>query len=597
MKVQAEPGTTLLAVLQRTGWHISAPCGGAGSCGKCIVQVDPPAAGGPPSPAESRLIAENPSARLACRCRPEADLRVILPQSAVAPARGTDAKGGDVRTVHRGRPAIVRLPVQLASPSLEDQRSVCERIREAAGTGSVKLDPRVAAEATDLLQAQSVELIVDESGTQERPILQTRTRAGLPVAGLAFDIGTTTVAGYLVDLESGLVLASSSQANAQGTYGADVISRITAAGSGEPLGAVIRDQLNRMTELLLKEAGITAHELCAVTIVGNTTMTHLLLDLDPGPISRAPFIPAEIEAISVPAADLIAECPRGATAYIAPCVSSYVGADIVSDLIATGVHEKEKLSVLIDVGTNGEIVAGTRDRLVACSTAAGPAFEGATITFGSAGVAGAISHVERKGGFIKIETIEGEPARTICGTGLIDAVAMLLTDGVVDETGRLQSTVPEAAAAAYSDRLIAYHDEPAVLLTDPSDPSAVCVTQSDIRQVQLAKGAIAAGVRVLLDSLDADAGQIERVYLAGGFGTFVRPESALRVGLLPPIESHRVEPVGNAAGAGAVALLLSADARHQAQNLRNRVRYLELSGLPSFQELYMEEMFFPTATS
>lgn len=587
--VQTDGTSTFLALLQRSGWHLPAPCGGVGTCGKCAISVSPPEAATPPSKQEEALVEQNPSARLACRCRPVADVTVTL--SADAPQEtGTTAKGGSLPTITVEAPLVERRAVSLAAASLADQRSLADRVREAVSPQSIIVEPWTLAQSTDILAQPEVELIITGRVGHDRRLLQIRCQANKPLLGVAIDIGTTTVAAYLVDLESGQVLISSSQANAQGTYGADVISRITSSADGNPLGTTVRTQLGEMTERMVAESGHAMDDVCGATIVGNTTMVHLLLDLDAQPISRAPFIPVITEPVEVSFDRIgLADSPA-IPAYIPPCVSSYVGADIVADLISTGLHLQDELALLIDIGTNGEIVAGNRERLVACSTAAGPAFEGATITCGSAGVPGAISHVSRSNGQLVIETIGGAAPTSICGTGLMDTLALLLTDGVVDETGRIESdSVPEF----YADRIFERDGEAAIRLTGADAPIQVFLSQADIRQIQLAKGAIAAGVMVLLDEFNCRAGDIGTIYLAGGFGTYVRAESALRVGLLPAVPVATVEPVGNAAGAGAVALLLGSSARAAAGELQRRVKYLELSGLPAFQEHYMEQMLFP----
>jgi uncharacterized 2Fe-2S/4Fe-4S cluster protein (DUF4445 family) len=591
--VETKGETTFLTLLQRSGWHLPAPCGGAGTCGKCVIHIDPPEAATPPTEKETRLIDTDPTARLACRATPIADVTVTLSADAVPPAQDTAAKGGALAAVEMTTPLVQRRVVELAQPSLGDQRSLADRVRAAVEPETLIVEPWSVSEATTILGSPRVELITTEESENTLRLLQIRTEPEQPLLGVAIDIGTTTVAAYLVDLESGAVLASSSQANAQGTYGADVISRITAAAAGDPLGVAVRSQLHDMTERMIGETGRSLDELCGATIVGNTTMLHLLLDLDAEPISKAPFVPVVTEPLEISFDRIgLADRPEVA-AYLAPCVSSYVGADIVADLVSTGMHLKKDLSVLIDIGTNGEIVAGNRDRLVACSTAAGPAFEGATIECGSAGVPGAISHVARSDDKIIIETIEGAAATSICGTGLMDTMALLLSDGIVDETGLLD---PDGAPEAYTERFFEHNGEAAFRLSPENAPIPVYVTQSDIRQIQLAKGAIAAGVRVLLDEFGASAESIDRIYLAGGFGTYVRAESALRVGLLPPVAPAVVEPVGNAAGAGAVALLLGSAARNDAARLRSSIEYLELSGLASFQDHYMEQMLFPESS-
>jgi uncharacterized 2Fe-2S/4Fe-4S cluster protein (DUF4445 family) len=392
------------------------------------------------------------------------------------------------------------------------------------------------------------------------------------------------------------VVASRSEANAQGTYGADVISRITAFGEDAPLHSAICDQLARMTRDLASHAGARTSSITTAAIVGNTTMIHLLLDLDPTSMARSPFTPVVTEAVALPAADLRLPLHDRALVRLLPGVSAYVGTDIVADLLSSRMHDESTPALLVDIGTNGEIVCGGRDGLIACSTAAGPAFEGATIRHGSGGVAGAINHVRREGTELVIETIQGAAPRSICGTGLMDTVAMLLTDGIVDASGRMDGEGASAQArACYERRFVEIDGEPAVVLADgaASGGEPIVITQGDIRQVQLAKGAIAAGIQVLLQEAGVAADELSAVYFAGGFGSYVRPDAAVRVGLLPGVPADRVVALGNAAGAGAARVLLDDESAAEAERIVEACRYVELSGSAAFQGFYMEEMLFP----
>ncbi len=597
--IEVHDDESLLGALQRTGWHLPAPCGGIGRCGKCLVTIDPPEAGGARSPEEDRFTGDDPARRLACRTFPTADLTVTLPGHVTPPASAdTLAKGGGIEVPTSGKPVVVLERLRLNAPTLEDQQSVLRRLRAAAGMPRLRVDCEQLSTAAAALDAGSeLDAIVDTG----EPALVALERAagdgeGLPLLGVAFDIGTTTVAGYLVDLGSHDVLASCSEANAQGDYGADVITRITAYGSGAPLHDVICEQLASLTRRLARDAGVESEDIATAAIVGNTTMIHLLLDLDPTSMSRAPFMPVLTEGVTVPASEVCLPLHPNALLRIPPGVSAYVGTDIVADLLSSGLDRHPGVSLLVDIGTNGEIVCGGEDGLVACSTAAGPAFEGATIRHGSGGVAGAINHVRREGTTLVIETIGEVAPRSVCGTGLMDTVAMLIEDGVVDETGRFDAAAATGEAAVlYGERIVEVDGEPALVLAEeesaPTGP--IVLTQGDVRQVQLAKGAIAAGIRVLLEEAGVEPSDLQAIYLAGGFGTYVRPEAALRVGLLPGVDAERVIPVGNAAGAGAARVLVDRESSNEAQTIVDSCRYIELSGSAAFQNFYMEEMMFP----
>jgi uncharacterized 2Fe-2S/4Fe-4S cluster protein (DUF4445 family) len=598
--VEVGDDESLLGALQRTGWHLPAPCGGTGRCGKCLVALDPPEAGGTRSPEEDRFTGDDPARRLACRTYPVADLTVTLPGRVTPPASAdTLAKGGGIEVPTSGKPVVVLERLRLNAPTLEDQQSVLRRMRAAAGMDDLRVACEHLSVAAAALEAGAeLDTIIDTGEPALVAIERApdRTEAGMRLLGVAFDIGTTTVAGYLVDLGSHDVLASCSEANAQGDYGADVITRITAYGAGAPLHEAICEQLASLTRQLARDADVRSEEIATAAIVGNTTMLHLLLDLDPSSMSRAPFMPVLTEGVTVPASDVCLPLHPKATLRIPPGVSAYVGTDIVADLLSSGMDRHPGVSLLVDIGTNGEIVCGGEDGLVACSTAAGPAFEGATIRHGSGGVAGAINHVRREGATLVIETIGGVAPKSICGTGLMDAVAVLLADGVVDETGRFDADAATGEAAElYRERIVEVDGEPALVLADGESAHGepIVLTQGDVRQVQLAKGAIAAGIRVLLDEAGVEPSDLQAIYLAGGFGTYVRPLAALRVGLLPDVEPERVVAVGNAAGAGAARVLVDRASGEEAQTIVDSCRYIELSGSAAFQTFYMEEMMFP----
>ena len=424
--------------------------------------------------------------------------------------------------------------------------------------------------------------------------LDSAARASLPADpglsgyGIACNIGTTTVVCQLTELATGKVLASAGEGNAQRPYGADVIARIRASMDGRrpALTAAITGQLSRMIGELCRSAGVPVEEVSRMVVAGNTTMCHLLAGLPPDGIGVAPFTPVSRFGDCHDARAL--GLPFDGEVYICPAVSGYVGGDITADLLAAGLDRADAPALLIDVGTNGEMALGYGDRFVCCSTAAGPAFEGAQIRFGMTAAPGAISEVRLEGGKVVCSVIGGGPAVGVCGSGLIDAVALMLELGAVDETGRMldveEDDIPEEAAPY----LFLLDDSPAFRLAD-----GVAVTQADIRKLQLGKGAIAAGVRVMLDAYGAEFGQVGRLLLAGGFGSYIRPESAARIGLIPAELLPVTQAVGNTAAQGALEALVSSDARARLARLQANMDYRELSNLPQFNDAYMDAMMFP----
>ena len=408
--------------------------------------------------------------------------------------------------------------------------------------------------------------------------------------GIACDIGTTTVVCHLLELKQGRRLATVGEANRQQAFGADVISRIRASEEGhlEELAGLIRGQLSDMICDVCKRAGIGPDQIRSMTVAANTTMCHLLTGLDPSGIGRAPFQPKSYFGGEVPARTL--DLPFDGPVYIAPAVSGYVGGDITSDLVAVEIQRQQKPVLLIDVGTNGEMVLGCGDKLLCCSTAAGPAFEGAQIRFGMTAKAGAIHSVEYRDGRVVCSVLGNGEAVGICGSGLIDAIAVMLDLGALDETGRIldpeeDDDIPEEALPWL---FLDENEDPAFRLTDQ-----VWVTQSDVRKVQLGKGAIAAGEQVLISAYGLGYHEIGALYLAGGFGSYIRPASAARIGMIPQELLPVTAAAGNTAAEGACMALLSRQVRTELSRLHHQMCYIELSGKEEFNQAYMEAMMFP----
>ena len=596
-------GQTILEAARGAGIHINSPCGGTGTCAGCRVVI-PDA---PPPPSETclrELTGEEirRHVRLACQTRVHKDLRVVIPE---------ESRLGDQKILTEGvdaavalAPNVRKMTVPLPAPSVSDQRSDADRLLDGLaemGLPDLRMDVKVIRELPERLRALDFRPAVVAIG---RDIISVE-RPGTSDAcyGMAFDIGTTTLVGYLMDLGTGKVVAVASRANPQAAYGDDVVARIEYCGRSEDGARRLHDlvvgALNEMVAEACRKAAVKPSVVYEATVVGNTTMNHLLLRLPVAPIGRAPFVAAAASAHSVTARDLgLRIHPRGRV-YTAPLVASFVGADTVGVILATGMHTSDRLRLAIDIGTNGEIVLGTRERLLACSTAAGPAFEGARIRYGMRAATGAIDHVDLEDGRLVLHTIDDAPAIGLCGTGLIDAVAALLEAGVVDPSGRMRASGDAGALApSLARRIIGADGETAFVLADKDETRSghpILLTQRDVREVQLAKGAMAAGVAVLLDEYGVRAADIEEVLLAGAFGNFIRPERALAIGLIPPVPIEKVRFVGNAAGSGARMLLVNRDLRRVADDVARGVEHVELSQRPDFQARFAEAMFFPAA--
>ncbi len=404
------------------------------------------------------------------------------------------------------------------------------------------------------------------TGQEEPAVILTR---GLQVStepdgtdryALAFDVGTTTVVAYLVDGHTGTLLAQGSAMNPQSQYGADVISRIQYAlqDSPEALSGCIRATMSALAEQVCQQAGIGLEQVTAGSIVGNTAMHHLLLGIPPKPLVTPPYMPAVFQALEVGAA-----CKM----RVLPNIAGFVGGDTVGCMVATRFDRLEDVSLLIDIGTNGEMVLGNRERRIACSTAAGPAFEGAKISCGMRGANGAVDHVKQSEGTVTYHVIgEGIP-RGLCGSGLLDLTAVLLDTGFIRESGRMVEKTYRLC-------------------------ENVVLTQKDVREVQLAKAAIRAGIELLAERFGIRVGEIQRVYLAGAFGNYLDPASACRIGMIPPVLVDRIVPIGNAAGEGAKLCALSRAEFVYSQKLAAETEFLELASLPQFQDCYVDALDF-----
>ncbi len=387
---------------------------------------------------------------------------------------------------------------------------------------------------------------------------------------LAFDIGTTSVVCCLLDGKTGAELAQSSTLNSQTAFGADVVSRIRAAlrGELEQETAAIREDMTALVRHVCENTKISPDDVGVVSVVGNPAMQQLLLGISPENLAAVPFTPALTEAKTVSCDEILPICPN-AQLLIVPDISGYIGADTVGCVLSTELYQKEEMTLLVDIGTNGELVLGNKDRMIACSTAAGPALEGANIQFGMRAAEGAIDHVWLEHGEVKCSVIGGGEAKGICGSGLVDAVAVGLDMGLLNKRGRIQN------------------EDHIFCLTD-----RIFLTQEDIRQVQLAKGAICAGIALMAGQLGLEIKDIQKVLLAGAFGSYLNPESACRIGLLPEELLGRIEAVGNAAGSGAKLLACDRNLLPLTEDLTGRIEFLELASLPAFPRTFAKSMNF-----
>lgn len=402
--------------------------------------------------------------------------------------------------------------------------------------------------------------------------------------GVAVDIGTTTVVAHLIDMRTGQRLATASDVNAQRQYGADVISRIQYSidNGHETLTRLIRNQIAKFIRQTCQEAGVKQEEVKELSIAGNTVMEHLFAGLSPVGMGLAPFTTESLFGEEIPAGDDL-PVAKDAKIYMAPAVASYVGGDITAGMLAAGLEQKKNSCLYLDIGTNGEIAIKSGDKYYCCATAAGPAFEGAEIAMGMAAVPGAISYVKWTGDRLALQTIGDAPAKGLCGSGLIDALAVLLITGAVDETGRL---LDAKEASGGIKQYLGKKDGQNVFYLTPD----VYMTSRDVRKLQLAKAAIAAGIQTVMHH--AGLASVSEFLLAGGFGSYLNQESAAQLGMFPKAFLPVTKVVGNTAGEGAILALYSPEARKELSRIRERCDYIELSDSAYFMGAFVDQMMF-----
>jgi len=582
------PGTTLFSAAHWIGLPIDSTCGGRGTCGKCKVQVL--AGGAEITIADRKQLRPGELEagwRLSCQAKVYEDTTVTVPELLRVPKAATMG----VNRLVLLDPNVRKVYVELTEPDLEDQRSDIERLRDAltAEGFDMKADLRVLRTLPALLRGAEFKVTAVLGGDQLIAVEAGDTRE--ESYGVAFDLGTTTVVGTLMNLRTGMAEAVRSTLNGQAPFGADVISRISHGMQGDEAKAELREAIQRTMNTVLQElyesAGVARERVYETVVVGNATMLHLLLGIDATPISMMPFTPAFREPLYLPAREVGLDIHPGGYVQTLPVIGAYVGADIVAGVVATGLAREDKLRVFVDVGTNGEIVLGSVKRVLCTAAPAGPAFEGSQIRCGMRATDGAIEGVTLSD-HVELQVIGGDiPPKGICGSGLVDTVAQLRLVGLLDAGGKMRSR-EEAPEHPLSDRLITIDGVRAFLLAEN-----VYLSQRDVRELQFGKGSIATGIKVLMDVMGVTVGDLDEVLLGGSFGSYLNPESAKIIGLVPPVNVDRILSVGNTAGEGAKMSLLSFRERQIAFELPDKIEYVELSGRSDFNDSFVSVLQFP----
>ncbi|NLI92657.1 MAG: DUF4445 domain-containing protein [Peptococcaceae bacterium] len=572
-------GTSLMQAAADAGIQMEGPCGGKGTCGKCRV-----------------LIKEEKTEKpvLACKTLVQEDMTVIIPLSEVTLLRKGENDTHDLGI--RIMPGIWKKSLTVAEPELRTQKSDLTRLYEAFGQvlpltyTALKSLPQVLRPGRNPVTAVYTDdqiLSLEEGNTENQ------------LFGLAVDIGTTTVVAALMDLITGNVLGVASTTNSQNIFGSDVVSRIEHVINNpqglEQLQWRSVQVVNTLIDELCSKADILPVNIYRVTIAGNTTMEHLFLGIDPRNLAPAPFIPVMTHPIELEAREIGLQINSHGRIHLIPNIAGYVGGDTTSVILATQVYDKPGIYLVIDIGTNGEVVLSVDGKMHACSTAAGPAFEGAHIKHGMRAAPGAIEGVVFNGD-IFLKVIGNISPSGICGSGLLQAVQVMLLIGVVTPSGKLitrkegenMCLSPSVLERLGSDKNGNYF----ILSYPENNREAVVITQNDVRELQLAKGAIRTGIEVLFKEAGITASDVNQVLLAGAFGNYLDKESAVFLGLIPDIPSERIKSIGNAAGTGARMALISDPLLRSASVISKNVKHIELSGRQDFYEMFIRYMGF-----
>ena len=596
-EVRVPSGTPIFDAASWNGIAIDSTCGGHGTCKKCKVRIvsgDVPLSSVDPRAFTTDELREG--WRLACRANARGDLVVEVPPLQTRPKAALVGVGRHVIL----RPAVQKRHLVLEEPTMEDQRSDLQRVCDALDD----LEPHASIETLRTLGGtlrranfDVTAVVIDDELIDVEPGDTSARRFAI-----AFDLGTTTVVATLLDLESGQPAAVRSMLNRQQPFGADVITRVSATMmDDQALGALQARAHETMAELtaeVLADAEVAPGEVYEITVCGNVTMMQIALGIDPEPLSMAPFTVTTHEFPPTRATDFGVDVHPRASAYVFPSLGAYVGGDIVAGMLATGLTRDRRLRLFIDVGTNSEIALGSVDRVLATAAPAGPAFEAAQIKCGMRAADGAIEGITVNADGLDLEVIGDAEPVGMCGSGLVDAVAELVHAGLLDHSGRF--IADEDAAERFpglADRLTKIGEERVFVLhwrgDDPDPSSSVYLSQRDVRELQFAKGSIATGWNILLRELGVEPQDISQVLLAGSFGAYLTPLSAVRIGLVPRIALPRIVSAGNVAGEGAKIAALSLRERAEAQSILREVEYVELSGRADFNDLFIDQLAFP----
>jgi len=597
-RITFKPSVTVLEAAKKAGISIRSDCGGEGTCGKCRVILKNNAKVSGVTEVEQKYLSTyelNIGFRLACCTRVQGNLTVMVPSESRTGKRKIQLHGMEQHV--KLNPAIRKFYLELSKPTIVDVQPDFERLLESLqkrGFTDLKIDNELLQTLPNVLREaewkgtatvwNDEKIISFELGNTEKNKF-----------GFSVDIGTSKIVGYLVDLTSGKTIAVKSAENPQLAHGEDVITRITYAQANDGNLKELQQALIETINLLIVEAcmenKVNTRNIYEVTVVGNTAMHHFFLGIQTNNLLFAPYVPAIKKAVNVKAASLKIDINPLGNIHVLPNIAGFVGADAVADVLATGMHEMDKICLLMDVGTNGEVFVGNKQRIVACSCAAGPAFEGMHIEYGMKAGTGAIERVkiDSETMDVEFETIDGCKPVGICGSGVVDAVAEMFRCGVINQRGDFNKNLESKRVRAVNGEtkfVIAWKHETGL-------DNDITISRRDIQEMQLAKAALHTGATVLMNKRNVAEADIEHVYIAGAFGKYLNPESAKLIGLIPDLATEKIEFVGNTAVSGAKMALVSMQARNEAKEISNSVNYVELMSAPDFRKEFLDSVFLP----
>jgi len=602
--IQVKPGSTLLEAAQKADVHINASCNGKGSCGKCKLILNSGDIEQEPTPLLSDQEKEN-NYMLACRTKVQGDVAVSIPPEAVERKLKVAGLGEELSVQFKGlvsqlEPMLKEISLELEPPTLDDSVSDLDRLNRGlkkAGCDVARLNVglKVMQELSNAMRDENWKVnvsVIQKKCSNE--ILKVKPGNGVRKSlGLAVDVGTTSIVVYLVDMADGAILAATSGHNQQAACGDDVINRIICAEKNgvKKLSSMVLSTINNLIREALDSADSDYRQINNVVLSGNTTMTHLLLKIEPRYIRREPYIPNASEFPIFKAGELGIKANPIAAVFIMPGPASYVGGDIVSGMVYSGLHREEPLTLFIDVGTNGEIVLGSREWLMTAACSAGPAFEGGGIRWGMRAEEGAIEKISIDPNTLEpiYQTVSDAAPRGICGSGMIDLISEMLLKGIIDPSGKFKLDTSHTKMKQDGDE-IAYI---LAMAEDTEMGEDIIFTETDINSLMMSKGAVYAGFTTLLNQAGLDFNMLDRIWISGGFGQYLDIDKAITIGLLPDIERSKFRYLGNSSIGGAYMALLSDVYRREARQISNSMTYIDFSSSSQFMDEYTSALFLP----